>query len=146
MAWWIWILIGLSLFVVEVFIPTDFFMFFFGLAALVVGVGAVAEVLPSLWIQSVSFAIVAVASVAFLRRPLSNRLSSPDGPGRAGELVGDCVVLTQDLEPGGVGKGELRGTTWSVRTDHDGALTSGSRCRIDKVEGLVLWVSPESRP
>jgi membrane protein implicated in regulation of membrane protease activity len=147
MDWWIWILIGLSLFVVEIFIPTDFFIFFFALAAIVVGAGVSAGFLPSMWVQSVLFAIVAVASLVFLRKPLTRRLASPEaGPGRAGELVGESVVLTEDLALGGVGKAELRGSTWTVRTLHDVSLQTGSRCRIDKVEGLVLWVSPETRP
>ncbi len=145
MAWWIWILIGLSLFVVEVFIPTDFFMFFFGLAALAVGVGASAGLVESLWIQSVTFAVTAVAAVAFLRGPLSRRWSSADG-GPVGEIAGETVVLTEDLPPGGVGKAEFRGTTWSVRSAESGTLKAGDRCRVDKVEGLVLWISPEPRP
>ncbi len=145
MDWWIWILIGLSLFVVEVFIPTDFFMFFFGVAAIAVGVGATAGLLESLWIQSASFAAFAVAAVAFLRGPLSRRMTSTEAT-HVGELRGNSVVLTEDLEGGGVGKAELRGTTWSVRTTHSGALKTGDRCRVDRVEGLLLWVSPEPRP
>jgi membrane protein implicated in regulation of membrane protease activity len=147
MAWWLWILIGLSLFVVEVFVPTDFFMFFIGLAAIAAGIGASTGLLPSLWVQSVSFAVVAVAAVVFLRKPLTRRLSATAGDTHgAGELVGDSVVLTEDLALGGVGKAELRGTAWSVRTLHEDILTTGSRCRVDRVEGLVLWVSPEPRP
>jgi hypothetical protein len=147
MAWWLWILIGLSLFVAEVFVPTDFFMLFIGVAAIAVGVGTSTGLLTSMWVQSVSFAVVAVAAVVFLRKPITRRLLSSDGDARSvGELVGDAVVLTEDLELGRVGKAELRGTTWSVRTLHEGVLTAGSRCRVDKVEGLVLWVSPEPRP
>lgn len=141
MPWWIWILIGLSLFVVEIFIPTDFFMFFFGLAAIVVGMGAAGGLVESMWIQSVGFAVVALAAVAFLRKPLARKWSTPDKS--VGEIVGDSVVLTEDLSPDAMGKGELRGSTWSVRTTSDALLKRGDRCRVDRVEGLVLWVSPE---
>ncbi|MDG2307086.1 MAG: NfeD family protein [Candidatus Binatia bacterium] len=145
MPWWIWILIGLSLFVIEVFIPTDFFMFFFGLAAIVVGVGATSGLLESMWVQSVSFAVVALVAVAFLRKPLSKRWTATEGS-HSGEIVGNSVVLTEVLEPSSVGTAEFRGSTWSVRTAGAAPLASGTRCRVNKVEGLVLWVSPEPRP
>lgn len=144
MPWWIWILAGLSLFVVEVFIPTDFFMFFFGLAAIVVGLGASTGLVEPLWLQSVAFAVTAVAALVFLRKPLARKWSTPDA--QVGEIVGESVVLTSDAAPGEIGKAELRGSTWSVRATGAKPLTQGSRCRVDKVEGLVLWVSPEPRP
>ena len=48
-----------------------------------------------------------------------------------------------DLAPGAVGKAELRGSSWSVRTGAAEALARGQRCRVERVEGIVLWVRPE---
>ncbi len=147
MVWWIWILIGLLLLGIEAFVPFDFFLFFFGVSAIVVGGGTAAGLLASMWAQSVAFSVFAVVFLAFLRKPLNQRWSSPDGtPGRAGEIVGESVVLTEALAVGGVGKAEFRGTSWTVRTAGGEPLDAGTRCRVERVEGLVLWVSPEGRP
>jgi len=38
MPWWVWMLLGMALLVAELALPTDFFLFFFGLSALLVGI------------------------------------------------------------------------------------------------------------
>jgi membrane protein implicated in regulation of membrane protease activity len=55
-------------------------------------------------------------------------------------LVGQELLLLDDLAPGGIGKGELRGTTWNVRTAAPRTLRQGERARVTRVEGLTLWV------
>jgi membrane protein implicated in regulation of membrane protease activity len=41
-----------------------------------------------------------------------------------------------------VGKVELRGSSWSARSAR-AALARGQRCRVERVDGLTLWVRPE---
>jgi membrane protein implicated in regulation of membrane protease activity len=48
--------------------------------------------------------------------------------------------MLDDVGPGCVGKGELRGTTWSVRTSGAQTLRRGERVRVTRVDGLTLWV------
>jgi membrane protein implicated in regulation of membrane protease activity len=38
---------------------------------------------------------------------------------------------------------ELRGTSWSARNASDAAIGAGMRCRVARVEGLMLYVRPE---
>jgi membrane protein implicated in regulation of membrane protease activity len=42
-----------------------------------------------------------------------------------------------------VGKAELRGTPWEARSATGGALAKGQRCRVERVEGLMLLLRPE---
>jgi len=42
-----------------------------------------------------------------------------------------------------VGRAELRGTTWSARGVDGVALVRGTRCRVERVDGLTLWLRPE---
>ena len=130
---------------VEVILPTDFFIVFLGLAALLVGPLVSLGILPSLWMQAVAFALLSIGALTFLRGPLVKGWATPAaGEKRVGDLRDESVVLMQDLEPGGEAKAELRGSSWSVRTDHGEKLTAGQHCRVKRVDGLVLWVSPET--
>ena len=44
---------------------------------------------------------------------------------------------------GGIGRAELRGTTWSARGVDGAALARGTRCRVDHIDGLTLWLRAE---
>jgi hypothetical protein len=58
-------------------------------------------------------------------------------------LVGEGAVVLEEVSPGGVGKAELRGTSWSARSHSSVPLTKGQRCAVERVEGLTLWIRPE---
>jgi membrane protein implicated in regulation of membrane protease activity len=57
--------------------------------------------------------------------------------------VGEQGVLLADLPEGGEGKAELRGVPWTARLASGGPLRKGQRCRVERVEGLTLWVRAE---
>jgi membrane protein implicated in regulation of membrane protease activity len=79
-----------------------------------------------------------------LRGPLVARMKrGADESVGVETLVGESASLLGALAPGGVAKAELRGTTWTVRSEHGGELAVGRRCRVERVDGLTLWVRPE---
>ena len=49
MQWWLWLAVGLALIVAELVTPSGFFIIFFGLGALAVGVLAAVGAVTSLW-------------------------------------------------------------------------------------------------
>ena len=51
MNWWLWLAGGLALVVAELVTPSGFFIIFFGLGALTVGVLATLEILTAGWAQ-----------------------------------------------------------------------------------------------
>lgn len=148
MAWWLWILVGAGLLVAELFLPSDFFFFFFGVAAVLVGILEVLGVSGPASTQWLLFSVLAIALTLGLRRKLRAALSRGDGALAAGSgpgsLVGDLVVVAADVPDGDVGKAELRGTSWTIRHVDAGALRSGQRCRVERVDGLTLWVRPSA--
>lgn len=137
MAWWLWVLLGIGLLVVELVTPGGLFALFFGAGALLtailaaVGAGATAQ-----W---VAFSVLSVVLLATLRRALQERLSTKGGP-PVDSLIGEEVTLLDDLPEGGEGKVELRGVPWSARAASGLALRKGQRCRVERVEGVTLWV------
>ena len=58
-------------------------------------------------------------------------------------MEGETAIVTEDIAPGGVGKADLRGAAWNARSSAGAPLQKGQRCRVDRIEGLTLWLRPE---
>ena len=141
MAWWVWVLAGLVLLGLELATPGGFFIAFFGVGALIVGALVGAGLVEAGWLQWLLFSVLSVISVLLFRKPLLEWMKRRETPRPAVDsLVGEEAVLTEDLPAGGVGKAELRGTSWSVRSRAGSSLQRGRRCRVEQVDGLTLWV------
>jgi membrane protein implicated in regulation of membrane protease activity len=145
MAWWGWIAAGALLLVAEmVWIDAEFYLIFLGLASLAVGALALAAPGVPAWTQWLLFAALAAASLALFRGRLYARLAR-GAAGRSDELVGESVVVGARIEPSERGRGELRGTVWTVHNDGDAPLEAGSSARVERADGLVLHVRAETR-
>jgi membrane protein implicated in regulation of membrane protease activity len=142
MAWWMWVLGGLVLLVVEVTTPGGFFALFFAIGAILVGVCRALGWTGPAWVEWLLFTLLSVVALALFRRPLMQRFSLTEGP-PVDRLEGEPAVVLEEVSPGGVGKAELRGATWSARTGGLGVLARGQRCRVERVEGLTLWLRSE---
>lgn len=143
MAWWIWILIGLGLLAMEAALPGGLFAAFFGLSALVVGGLAALGLAGPLSMQWALFTVLALVALAVLRGPLKARLNI-NGPSKPVDQLADQMALAlEELPAGGGGKVELRGASWSARNGGANPIVKGARCRVERVDGLTLWVRPE---
>ena len=141
MAWWLWIILGLGLLTVELAFQSGFFVFFFGLAAIVVGALAGLGLSGPAWAEWLLFPALAIGMLAALREPLRARLNLRSSSKAVDSLVGEQGVILAEVPLGGVGKVEVRGSSWSARGSRPFAL--GERCRVERVDGLTLWVRPE---
>jgi hypothetical protein len=140
MVWWLWVLLGLVLLGVELVTPGGFFAIFFGVAAIVVGVLVGAGWISQGTTEWLLFSVFSVVGVAAFRKPLLRALKL-DQPRKAVDAIaGEEAVVVEEVSPGGVGKAELRGATWTARTEGALALAKGQRCRVVRVEGLTLWL------
>jgi inner membrane protein len=63
--------------------------------------------------------------------------------GDVDSLVGESALPLETIRPGAIGRAELRGTVWSARNAHDGELARGQRARVQRVDGLTLYLVPE---
>lgn len=143
MPWWIWVLTGFGLLAAETLTPGGFYVFFFGLSAVVVGLMAGLGIAGSAQAQWLLFTALSVVSLLLLRPRLVSRFRGGSNDAPLPELIGDVAVLSDDLEPGGVSKAELRGTSWNVRSREHLRLPRGARCTVEKVDGLTLWIVPQ---
>jgi inner membrane protein len=142
MAWWMWVLGGLLLLVIEVTTPGGFFAVFFGLGAILVGAARALGWSGPAWLEWLAFTLLSVVSLLLFRRPLMQRFNLSGGK-RVDRFEDEAALVLEDITPGGVGKAELRGTTWNARTDGASVLARGRRCRVERVEGLTLWLRAE---
>src|SRR5512138_1155831 len=140
MAWWMWVLVGIGLLVVEMVTPGGLFALFFGIGALATAVAAAAG--AGAILQWILFTATSLVLLATLRRTLQEKLRTPTVAVDA--IVGQEVVLLGDLPAGGEGKAELRGVPWSARAAAGTPLRAGQRCRVERLDGLTLWVRAES--
>jgi membrane protein implicated in regulation of membrane protease activity len=142
MAWWIWVLGGLVLLVAEVTTPGGFFAVFFGAGAILVGaLKALGWAGPD-WAEWLVFTVLSVVSLALFRKPLMRRFRLSSGK-PVDRLEGETAVVIEDVPPGGAGKAEMRGAAWTARTTGASPLQRGCRCRVERVEGLTLWLRAE---
>jgi hypothetical protein len=145
MAWWMWMILGLVLAVAEAQIPTGFFLLAFGVAGVIVGalVGLGWGGPP--WLQWLAFTIFAIAAAAiFNRRFARMNGAKPFDSGRElDNLIGEAAIVIVDVPAQGVGRAELRGTTWSARGSRGDAIPRDTRCRVERVDGLTLWLRRE---
>ena len=141
MAWWLWILVGLALLAFEMTMPGGLFALFFGFGALVVGGLTAAGASGPTFMQWLLFTVLSVAALAVLRGRLRASLALRSAA--VDPIVGETAVSLGDLSPQDVGKAELRGTPWEARNAASVAITAGQRCRVQRVEGLTIWIVPQ---
>ena len=142
MYWWMWLAAGLVLVVAELATPSGFFILFFGLAALTVGALVGLQVVTSLWLELALFSVLSVVYLLVFRGRVQQKVQVPPPP-VVDSLVGVLAIVQEQLLPGGVGKVEVRGSTWTARNTSTVTLDPGQRARVAAVDGLTLAIVPE---
>lgn len=143
---WTWVIFGLFLLGAEAVTPGGFFLIFFGLSAILVGALAWLEAAGPVWMEWLLFSAFSVVFLLLVRPRLVDHLSSEHGRGNTTmpDYVGEGATLLEDLPPGAIAKAELRGTSWTVRSRCSSLISRGTRCRVERIDGLTLWIRPES--
>ena len=136
MAWWIWILIAFALLALE-FTTATLHVGFFAVGALVVGALVGFGVEMPLWGEILVFTLVSLIAFFFVR-PIVMRRLRLDEKKVVDSLVGEQATAMDDIAVGGVGRAEMRGSTWNARNVGETALLRGQRCTVTEIEGLVL--------
>jgi len=136
---WSWWILGLILLAVEVFAPGLFFLWF-GIAAILIGIGALVFDWP--WqFQVLGFLALSVVAVLIGRRFAVEPHGESEDPllnVPAGRLRGRTFVLAEPIVEG---RGRMRvdDTIWQVRGPDTPA---GTRVVVTGADGPVLNVQP----
>src|SRR5215510_11034209 len=142
MAWWVWVLAGFLLLIIEFFTTTahvGFFAVGAFLVAILVSVGAGGP----LWFQLIFFATSSVVLLIFVR-PIIVRKLGLYKPTNVDPIAGEHAIALEDMAAESDGRAEMRGTTWSARNIGTTPLARGQKCVVDRVVGLTLYVRAAS--
>jgi membrane protein implicated in regulation of membrane protease activity len=93
------------------------------------------------WVQWFLFTALSFVLLALFRNPVLKRFRPRDVA--VDQLVGQIAIPIEDIAAGSVGKAELRGTGWNARNGHHGPLHKGQRCRVQRIDELMLILTPE---
>jgi membrane protein implicated in regulation of membrane protease activity len=143
MLWWHWLLLGVVLIALELAASGGFYIIFFGVAAIAIALLALADFAGPLWFQLLLFSVLSIASLQFFRNPMMRRLNLTGGAPDIDTLAGETCSVLEPMPPGGNGRVELRGTSWSARNLGVTTLSSGARCTVVRAERLTLLVKAE---
>lgn len=146
MEWWVWFAFGLVLVGLELATAGGFFIIFFGIAALVVGVLDLIDFSGPLWVQLLLFSTLSVASLLLFRNPLIRWMALDRSPDEVDSMVGETAIPLEDIGPGAVGRAELRGSAWTARNAGSSPVGKGQRCRVVRVDQLTLVIEAERSP
>jgi inner membrane protein len=141
MTWWLWLVLGLLLTGLELVSAGGFYLIFFGLSALLIGTLELAGVAGPIWLQWFLFTALSIVLLILFRNPLLKALRPQHVA--VDQLVGEIAIPVDDIPAGAVGRAELRGAGWSARNLHDATLAKGQRCRVQRVDNLMLFLIPE---
>lgn len=141
--WWHWIVGGVLLTLAELAIPA-FYIIWFGLGALLVGVvvllapGLSGTAQISLWI------IASLAMTVLWFRVFRQGFERTRSGTAAGEVIGETGLLVAAIEP--FAKGRVRFQRPLLGSDEwvclaDESITAGERVRVVAVEGSFLKVT-----
>ncbi|KZN20496.1 MULTISPECIES: NfeD family protein [Pseudomonas] len=140
MEWWVWIVLGFALIVLEMFTAT-FFVLWFGMAAVLVGLLIWYE--PALLIQSQLLVWAALSSLLAVLwfKVFKNRI--PDKRWTVEEVIGEVGMLTAPVAEFQKGKVRfqkpvLGNEEWVCIANAD--IAAGERVRIVSVEGNIVRV------
>jgi membrane protein implicated in regulation of membrane protease activity len=139
MPWWGWIIVGVLLLGGETVADAEFFLVFLGVAAVLTGLLGLAGLSGGIAAQWAIFGALSVVLLVGFRARVYGRLRGTRAPGHE-TIVGEIAVVHEPIPPGGLGRAELRGASWSARNSGSQPIAAGERAQVVRLEGLVIDV------
>jgi len=140
LSWWMWLVMGLVLMVFELATPGGFFIVFFGVGAVIVGLLELVGLHMSLLLQGILFVVTSLVAITVFRRPLLERFNKKMPTGTVDAIVGETAHAIDEIPANGFGKVELRGAAWNAQNVGEQPIARGARCKVDRVDGLTFYV------
>jgi len=138
--WHWWIAAGIFL-IIELTVPTFFFMWM-GIAAVLVGLLLLVAPSMPIEMQMVLFVVLSLVTTLMWRRYREKNPATTDHPllnQRGQQYVGRSFTLIEPIINGN-GKVSVEDTTWRVRGND---MPAGNRVKVIGAEGVVLLVEAQ---
>ena len=114
--------------------------------------GALAAMVTALlggavWIQALVFVLVSAAALTALRPLVRKHLTPKLTATNIDSVIGSVGIVTGTIDNlTATGQVKLNGMEWSARSTSGNTLEVGTKIRVDKVEGVKVFVSPAEVP
>ncbi len=113
----------------------------FAIGALVALIAALLG--AKLWLQVVLFFLSSGIALALLRPIAKKHFNAKVTPTNVDALWGKtCVVITDIDNVAGSGQIRVGDVEWTARSSADEKIPAGTQVRIDRVEGVKVYVTP----
>ena len=138
MAWWIWFLVGMFVLALE-FVASTLHSAFFAAGAFLVALLVALGIGGPLWAQILTFTVFSLVTLFFIRPLVVKKLRLSETK-VVDTMVGETAIAVDEIPAAAVGKAEMRGSTWNAHNVGQTTLARGQRCKVERVEGLMLFV------
>ena len=100
-----------------------------------------------LWVQAVVFVLVSAAALTALRPLVRKHLTPKLTATNIDSVIGSVGIVTGTIDNlNATGQVKLNGMEWSARSTSGETLEVGTKVRVDKIEGVKVFVSPAEVP
>ena len=108
---------------------------------------AMALVGGAVWMQALTFLVVSAAALTALRPLVRKYLTPKLSATNIDSIIGSIGIVTAPIDNiGATGQVKLNGMEWTARSTSGEAIEAGRKVRVDKIEGVKVFVSPVEIP
>ena len=101
----------------------------------------------SIWLQALVFLVVSAAALTTLRPLVRKYLTPKLTATNVDSVIGSTGIVTAAIDNiGAAGQVKLNGMEWTARSTTGDPIETGTRVRVDKIEGVKVFVSPAEIP
>jgi len=130
---WVWVALTVLFAVIEVF-TFGLTTVWFAIAALVM---VFLSFLPIPLVVQVLIFLAISAVLLFFTRPIAvKKLKIGKEKTNVDSLIGKCALVTKKITEFDSGEVKINGLIWTARTEDGSTLTEGSKCEIERIEGV----------
>ena len=99
------------------------------------------------WVQILAFLLVSAAALTALRPLVRKHLTPKLTATNIDSVIGSAGIVTVSIDNiAAAGQVKLNGMEWTARSTSGAVIEAGTRIRVDKIEGVKVFVSPAEVP
>ena len=97
----------------------------------------------AVWMQALTFLVVSAAALTALRPLVRKYLTPKLTATNVDSIIGSVGIVTSDIDNlTAAGQVKLNSMEWSARSTSGEPIETGTKIRVDKIEGVKVFVSP----
>ena len=101
----------------------------------------------AVWMQAVTFLVVSAAALTALRPLVRKYLTPRLTATNIDSVIGAIGIVSVAIDNiSAAGQVKLNGMDWTARSTSGDLIPAGTRVRVDRIEGVKVFVSPAKLP